>query len=121
MRPATDTSCGELCGACEPTLHGVCVHYTCLLELKLAAREYGEVRDAADVIPRGEFGDSPGVDLQHDGAAREVVRHLGNMRRSHMARATPFCPEIHEDGYFAVAHYLVELRKADLHGRCHRG
>lgn len=100
-------------GAGEPTLHGAGVDEAGLLELQIAAREDGEIRNALDVVAGGEFGELLGVDLEDDGLACEVVGDLGHMRCGHAAGAAPGCPEIDEDGDFAVADDLVELRGAD--------
>ena len=111
---------GKLGGACEPTLHGVRVHQTGLLELEAAAREYGEVRNASDVVSGCQFRVLLGVDLQHDGSASEVSRDLRNVGRRHPAGATPRRPEIDQDRNFAGTNNIVEVLGADLKGLSHR-
>jgi hypothetical protein len=111
---------GKLGGICEPGLHGVRVHQTGLLELEAAAREYGEVRNASDVVPGCQIREPLGVDLQHDDSASEVSRDLRHVRRGHPAGATPRRPEIDEDWNFAVANNFVEVLGADLKGLSHR-
>jgi hypothetical protein len=76
-------------GACEPTLHRGRVHQTRLLELKIAVSEYGEVRNTLDIVSGSKFRELFRVDLKHDGLARELSRDLCNMRRGHLAWATP--------------------------------
>jgi hypothetical protein len=93
----------------EPTLHRIRVHQTCLLEMKATAVEYGEVWDSLNVVPRCKFREPFRVDLQHDGAARELSRDLCDMRRRHPAGAAPGRPEINQHGDFAVANNLVEF------------
>jgi hypothetical protein len=43
--------CKVLDRPCQPTLHGIRVHQTSLLELKATVSEYGEIRDSTDVVP----------------------------------------------------------------------
>src|SRR5580765_4438570 len=104
----------------EPAFHRVGVDQAGLLELKVAAGEYREVRYPADVVPGCQFGELLSIDLQHDGPPGEVTGDLGHVRRGHAARTTPCRPEIHEDWDFAVANNFVELRGAHLRGFGHR-
>src|ERR1700730_13720874 len=101
-------------GLGEPALHRVRVHHTGLLELQVAAGEYGKVRNALDVVACGKFREALGVDLDDDRASCEVARDWCHMRRRHAARATPRRPEIDEHRNFAFANDFVELRGIDL-------
>jgi hypothetical protein len=103
-------------GACEPALHGVGVDQACLLKLKVAAGEYGEVGNALHVVARGELGELLCIDLKDDGLAGEIARDLGDMGRRHAAGTAPGRPEIDEDGNFAVADDFVELLRCDGEG-----
>src|SRR6476469_5914643 len=95
--------------AFDPSLHGVGVYQACLLELKAAARKYCEVRNAANVEPRGELREPLCVDFEHDGLSRQIARDLRNVRSGHSAGTAPLGPEINEDGNLAVANELVEF------------
>ncbi len=103
----------------EPTLHRIGVHKTGLLELKATASEYGEVWYSPDVVPCSKFRETFRVDLQDDGAAREVSRHLCDMRRRSSAGAAPGCPEINEHRNFAVANNFIEFLGIHCYGLCH--
>ena len=87
--------------------------------MKATASEYGEVGDASDVVPCGKFREPLGVDLQHDGAAREVLRDLCDMRRRRPAGAAPGRPEINEHRDLAVANNFIEFLGIHFYGLRH--
>jgi hypothetical protein len=100
----------------KPTLHRIRVDQTCLLELKATATEHSEIRDSLDFEPGSKFREPLRVDLQYDGAAREIASDLCDMRRRHPAGAAPVCPEINEHRNLAFANDLIEFCGIHLYG-----
>jgi len=106
--------------ALQPALHRVGIHQPGLLELELAAGEYGEIGNPLHVVACGELGRLLGIDLEHNGSTGEFARNLRDVRSGHAAWTAPRCPEIDEHRNFAVANDFVELDGADPEGLSQR-
>jgi len=86
---ANQSSALASCCACEPTLHGGCVHQARLLELKLTSREHGEIGYAADVVLCRQTREPFRIDLHHNCTTSDVAGGLRHVRCRHPARPAP--------------------------------
>ena len=82
--------------------------------LNLAVLEQQQGRDAANLETRGGLLVVVDIDLDHLDPSRIFIGQLVHQRSDHLARATPFGPEIDQNGHIALQHFGLEIGLVDM-------
>src|SRR5262249_27358544 len=77
-------------------------------------------RNAPDIQSRGQIREALRIDLEHDGATRQVAGHMLHMRRSHPARTAPRRPKINQHRNPAFTYDFIKFSRTDLKRLSHR-
>jgi len=85
-----------------------------LLFHKFACRKDSEVGDTAHIEPCGELLVFVGINFQHEGVSRHILRRARNLWSGSATRPTPLRPEVNENGDARVFDNLVEKHSVYL-------